>query len=392
MSDRPPSKAQGGNEKDTPSSSSSTLKDSGTSSFMSQFYTPMNPTYITSQSQTSASQAQPSHATYTQQTTHSQYTQYQPSPAAAVTTVQPNSNTSLMGAGAALILANLTTLPGFLSEAAIQEARQEYLGQQQFGHNSAQAIHSHPSPHSSHLPLSSSSSHPYSNPQSYHYQPSTSTGNPSTDPHTAIDSLLKELQQSQSTSSNTSSPSSASPVPHTISPLNLQPQPSQSSQPLESTSAAAAPVTLEDFSTGKITPQLLKALASVAEADTQQGGLLLDEIKRLKEKQLNIERSLHKDRQALLEKHKKELVRLQANEIMGINIKHELQQTKMNHSEELKQFDKNVIRTLDKEIKRVQESLAKSKVPMMVCTTDPVKIAAQIRVLRLLEDMLLQTE
>ncbi|KAG0197880.1 hypothetical protein BGX28_008626, partial [Mortierella sp. GBA30] len=72
------------------------------------------------------------------------------------------------------------------------------------------------------------------------------------------------------------------------------------------------------------------------------------------------ERSLYDDRQAILEKHKKALIQLQASEIMGVNIAAPMQVTKNAHVEELKQFDKHVIRRMDKEIAVVQDSLSKA--------------------------------
>ncbi|KAF9156065.1 hypothetical protein BG015_007368 [Linnemannia schmuckeri] len=75
-------------------------------------------------------------------------------------------------------------------------------------------------------------------------------------------------------------------------------------------------------------------------------------------------------------------------EIMGVNVENEMQRTKSAHREELNRFDQRVVRTMDKEITLVQESLTRAGVPLMSATQDASKIAAQIRVLRLLEDML----
>ncbi|KAF9083247.1 hypothetical protein BGX29_001997 [Mortierella sp. GBA35] len=126
----------------------------------------------------------------------------------------------------------------------------------------------------------------------------------------------------------------------------------------------------------------------MAETDGQSGSSLLGEIKRLRSRQTKAERTLSEDREELLAKHKRELVKLQASEIMGINVDTEMQRTKTAHREELKRFDQRVVRAMDKEITIVQESLAQAGVPLMSATQDPTKIASQIRVLRLLEDML----
>lgn len=129
-------------------------------------------------------------------------------------------------------------------------------------------------------------------------------------------------------------------------------------------------------------------MVAIAEADSQGGGILLNEIKRLRERQMKMERSLFEDRQAIIAKHKKDLVKLQASEIMGMDVTKQMKQIKAEHGQELKKFDKHVIRTLDKEIRNVQETLSKAGVPVMSSTTDPAMVASQIKVLRLLEETL----
>ncbi|KAF9358092.1 hypothetical protein BGX26_002513 [Mortierella sp. AD094] len=320
---------------------------SSSSSFMSQFYTPMNPTY---------------HAPQPQPENHSTST----------TASAPS-----LGAGAALLLANLTTIPGFLSDTVIQEARQEYTNQQQ--QQQQRVSQGQPS-------VASTASMPIStHAQSVSYPPSTSTNEPLTDPSAKIGSLLLELQQTGQPPSSQPSwfHSTSTPIPpitsHASVTLSTPPPPPQLPHQLS---------VAEDYSNGKITPQLLKRLASIVESDAQQGGALLKEIKVLRERQIKSEKSFFEKREALLAKHKRDLVKLQANEIMGINVTSQTQQTKAAHIEELKQFDKNVVYELDKEITIVQRSLSKSGVPMMSCTSDPAMISSQIRVLRLLEDML----
>lgn len=73
---------------------------------------------------------------------------------------------------------------------------------------------------------------------------------------------------------------------------------------------------------------------------------------------------------------------------MGVNVESEIQRTKSAHHEALKRVDQKVVRAMDKEITLVQESLEQAGVPLMSSTQDPGKITTQIRVLRLLEDML----
>ncbi|KAF9987862.1 hypothetical protein BGZ75_010341 [Mortierella antarctica] len=309
-----------------------------TSSFMSRFYTPMNPGVAPLPRLASPPPPATLHTA-----------QYQQPPMA---TWSPGTNatpTQTLGANAASLLANLAAFPGYLSNTAIQEARQEY-DRNQHGHQQHVA------------PMS----------QGY-YDPGVASG--ATDATPSIEALLKELKQAGDPATSSSSTSS-SPLVAPLYPV-LSP-----STPLE-----AHPV-VEDYSNGKITPQLLKRLAAIAEADAQEGGTLLREIKRLQERQIKMENSLFEDRLAVLEKHKKALIQLQASEIMGVNITAQMQKTKNAHKEELKQFDKHVIRRMDKEVTAVQESLSRAGVPTMSLTQDPIRIAAQIRVLRLLEDML----
>ncbi|KAG0328180.1 hypothetical protein BGZ99_006050 [Dissophora globulifera] len=85
---------------------------------------------------------------------------------------------------------------------------------------------------------------------------------------------------------------------------------------------------------------------------------------------------------------KKDLVKLQANEIMGMDISSDRRKIKAAHMQKLKEFDKGVILEMDKEIAAVQASLAKTGIPMMHVTQEPAMIVSQIKVLRLLEDML----
>ncbi|KAF9137950.1 hypothetical protein BGX30_009749 [Mortierella sp. GBA39] len=226
----------------------------------------------------------------------------------------------------------------------------------------------------------------------------------SSDPNAAIGALLKELQHTggappSSVSTSSTYPSYSSippPIPQQPVPQSdVQPQ-SQTSQtgfgyqpPSASSSVQQPPQEkVDDFSSGKITPQLLKKLAGLAELDGQNGFSLLNEIKRLRSRQTKTERALHEDREELLNKHKRDLVKLQASEIMGVNVDSEMQRKKYAHHEELKRFDQRVVRAMDKEITLVQESLELAGVPLMSSTQDPGKIATQIRVLRLLEDML----
>ncbi|KAI7832423.1 hypothetical protein BC939DRAFT_435461 [Gamsiella multidivaricata] len=344
---------------------------------MSKFYTPMNPTYI-------PQPPAPIPIPRSQLPSQPQQTPY--TTALANQTAGPS-----IGANAALLLANLTTIPGFLSEAAIQEARLEYSKKQSitpftapvlssYSHEHApnlvsQPFQSHPTQYHQ-VPVQGYHSdaplpHPDSNPQT------ASSANTSSDRNASIGVLLKELQQSESPSSSKPLAAPTSSLPTTMpAPAPSLPKP------------LPEPQTPEDYSSGKITPQLLKRLAAISENDAQQGGTLLNEIKRLKERQLKTERSLFESRQAVLARQKQELVKLQASEIMGVDITSQLRKIKAEHHAELKQFDKNVIRQMDREIANAQGGLAKAGVPMMLQTQDPVMIAAQIKVLRLLEDML----
>ncbi|KAG0047301.1 hypothetical protein BGZ83_007631 [Gryganskiella cystojenkinii] len=307
------------------SSGDNATPPTSSSSSMAKFYTPMNPTFIPSgpPSQSQVSLPEPP-ATTTSSTM---------SPAA---------------------LAQLAAIPGLLSDSAIQAARQEYAAtnkapqvQDQFPGAQFQGL-----PHQQQL---------QQQPTSFH-----NTG-------ASIGDLLRQLRETEATaySSSSSSPSIA---PHQSIPL-------YSSQ----TPSCSIP---EDYSNGKVTPQLLKRLADLAEKDSKEGGgVLLSEVKRLKERQLHIEQSLFQERTNVLAKHKQQLVKLQASEIMGVDVSKQMRQTRTAHREELVRFDQDVVLAMDREIARVQETLTQFGVPMMTRSQDPTLIASQIRVLRLLEDM-----
>ncbi|KAG0345644.1 hypothetical protein BG004_003390 [Podila humilis] len=153
----------------------------------------------------------------------------------------------------------------------------------------------------------------------------------------------------------------------------------------------------EDFSHGRITPQLLKRLAALVEEDSQHHHPLLNELNRLKEKQMALEKQLFEDRQALLTRQGKDMVKLQASEIMGVDVRDKTRQMKQAHRQALIQFDQNVVWEMDKLIQETQVSLSTSfQIPMFrttnytptSTTTDPAMISSQIKVIRLLEEML----
>ncbi|KAG9065154.1 hypothetical protein KI688_002476 [Linnemannia hyalina] len=345
-----------------------------------------------------------------------------------------------IGASAAQLLANLATTPGYISDEAILEysrqQQQQKLQQQHQQQQHHQQHHQQPyhqqwqQQHTSQWQQPFSQPGPPSNqaqPQTYfaptQYEQSQSQGYPqdfshaqpgiqqphdyriSSDPNAAIGALLKELQHTGGAPSSSASTSSTYPSYSSIPPpIPQQPVPQHDVQPQSQTSqagfgyqppSASSSVQqppqeekADDFSSGKITPQLLKKLAGLAELDGHNGFSLLNEIKRLRTRQTKTERALHEDREELLNKHKRDLVKLQASEIMGVNVDSEMQRKKSAHHEELKRFDQRVVRAMDKEITLVQESLELAGVPLMSSTQDPGKIATQIRVLRLLEDML----
>lgn len=72
---------------------------------------------------------------------------------------------------------------------------------------------------------------------------------------------------------------------------------------------------------------------------------------------------------------------------MGVDVTQQTRQIKVAQREELNRFDQTVVRAMDAEIVHVQDTLTVFGVPMMTRSQDPALIASQIRVLRLLEDM-----
>ncbi|KAF9929930.1 hypothetical protein FBU30_001089 [Linnemannia zychae] len=359
----------------TPSTSSTS-----SSSLMAKFYQPMNTPFV------------PMPAPQQQQI-------YAPT----VSSLGPHGYTpSLQGSAPTNVqlLANLASIPGYISDEAIRaysQQNQQKLPQQQQQHfiqqpNPWQQSFSRPGPPSDQTQFSPqfASNQAYQPPMPGYAQdaiypqpfeqPSNNYGTLN-DPNAAIGALLKELKQteegipssSEQTATQTStsyylySPTSTSqprqeatpsipPQSQTVHPTTenqtSSSSPSSSSLSITSQTALIQDQTIEDFSSGKITPQLLKKLAAMVEADSHNGSALLNEIKRLRSRQ------------------------------------NEMRQIKSVHREELKKFDQRVVRAMDKEITLVQESLAQAGVPLMKSTQDPSLIASQIRVLRLLEDML----
>ncbi|KAG0023146.1 hypothetical protein BGZ81_008244 [Podila clonocystis] len=261
-------------------------------------------------------------------------------------------------------------MPGFLSETAIQEARQQYGSVQQQPEYQAPY---HILPNAQQQSYQSLPSQPYQNNLA---QNAGGANYPYTQPpssasaEASISNLLKELNNTDLTQGGFSTPT-----------------PSYSHHASTTPSLPSTPTQKEDFSNGKITPQLLKRLAALAEKDASEGGKLWAELNRLKEQQQATERRLYEDRQALLSQHSKDLVKLQASEIMGIDVRGQAQQQKQQHRQELQRFDKNVVWEMDRLVQATQESLAQAQIPMLCTTTDPAMIASQMKVIRLLEDM-----
>ncbi|KAF9423915.1 hypothetical protein BGZ94_008147 [Podila epigama] len=343
---------------------------------MSQFYTPLNPsTFTTAETQkpveTLVSAAQPTPTTVT---------------------------TPSIGANAALLVANLATMPGFLSETAIQEARQQYRVQPQL-QTTEQPLYGVQSVDnsSSHSNLTRTSLQPSYQPLSvqshYHdqqinndYSPSYAQSKPmDATADASLSNLLDELKSTVSSKpysyETATTQSTAGSLPSYS--YDASPQPSL----VEPDTAMTTQPVNEDYSNGKITPQLLKKLASLAEEDANNGGKLWAEINRLKELQIATEKRLYEERQALQSQHAKDLVKLQASEIMGVDVRDKIQQTKQEHRQELRRFDRNVVYEMDKVVQDTQVSLSQAHIPMFYTTTDPTMIASQIKVIRLLEDM-----
>jgi len=152
-------------------------------------------------------------------------------------------------------LAQLALIPGFISDSAIRAARQEYDAAQRlqrgFGsgasENEIQNVH---------LPS---------------YSQNTSLEHMCSNPSSSITDLLRQLRETETTSSIAplAAPTTSWPSAYSSS---------QAPQPLLSAS--------EDYSNGKVTPQLLKRLADLAEKDTREGRPLFSEIQRLRERQV----------------------------------------------------------------------------------------------------------
>jgi hypothetical protein len=216
-----------------------------------------------------------------------------------------------IGANAAQLLANLATTPGYISDEAILEYsrrhQQQHTSQWQQPFSQSEPPSNQPQPYLAPTQYQQFQTQGYS--QDFNrVQPSIQQSHDSrvsNDPNAAIGALLNELQQTGATASiATSTPSY--PLYASIPPPQSQPQPlvpppdiPSQSQSIQSDSEHRSPCASsaiqqpsqeqsgDDFSSGKITPQLLKKLAALAESDVQSGSTLLNEIKRLRSRQVS---------------------------------------------------------------------------------------------------------
>lgn len=273
-SDERPSSHSGGSRGKAPGDSRQPLaSSSSSSSSMSEFYKPMNPSFP------SLETTAPTTLPYTPTLQHP--TQVPPMAMAGSTHESTAAPGSALGPSAALLLANLAATPGFLSNQAIQQAREDFSQHQVNVLATPQTQGYQPTIQGyQYSPVPTYS-------PSHHQQGSVNYK--SSDTNASIEALLKELHQTgvpNSSSSASYTPSTVTPLPPpvtTMMPVPLKHQPPESQAP-------------EDYSNGKITPQLLKRLAAIAETDSQEGGTLLNEIKRLRERQVN-DLKVHEQRQ-----------------------------------------------------------------------------------------------
>ncbi|GJJ75300.1 hypothetical protein EMPS_07658 [Entomortierella parvispora] len=329
---------------DNAASTASLASSRSSTSRMAKFYTPMNPTFLPPVSAAPLPPFPPPSSTNARPLLPQPGAPEPFAPSATAQTMSPNA------------LAQLASIPGFISESAIQAARQEY-----------DASHRQQRQESGVL----GNEHQNSLLSSFNQNTSLDQPPVPSDPGSSITDLLRQLRETETTS--------AMAPPVALSASWSTGYDSQSPQLLSSVP--------EDYSNGKVTPQLLKRLADLAEKDSREGNTLFSEIMRLRERQLQVERSFFQERSNILGKQAQQLVQLQASEIMGVDVTKQTRVVKAAHRDELNRFDRSVVQAMDAEIIHVQDTLALFGVPMMTRSQDPAMIASQIRVLRLLEDM-----
>ncbi|KAG0249445.1 hypothetical protein DFQ27_000138, partial [Actinomortierella ambigua] len=181
-----------------------------------------------------------------------------------------------------------------------------------------------------------------------------------------------------------------------VPPVSLVQQPFESAVPeankiiddtnSSSSSSSSADPTTVYVKNGMMTSKLIKRLADIVESS--QGAALKSKLTILQKKQNDKERSLFNQRNEVTRRHATELNSLQAKEIMGINVTMERNTTKRRHGKELRQFDKGVMAEMDDLMFEQQQMLREAGIPMMHPSRDPVEIGVQVKIVRLLEDML----
>ncbi|KAG0227561.1 hypothetical protein BGW42_002831 [Actinomortierella wolfii] len=391
---------------------------SSRSSFMAKFYMPMNP---------GANPSPPVPPPQQQQPLQQQH-QYSPLTHASVPPVPTAPPTTEAGSGpslgpdAALLVARLAATPGFLTASAIAEARQEIMAattttapvqqQSSYGVTGSDTVGMYGSAY----PLSSQI-HPGGNgaqssstwtPSPYYPQQSLG-GVQSTSLFANQGSMQDNSQQYQQQSfyQHQQPQYQQHQLQHQYQQQYPRHQPEQQYQKLEQQTppppppqqqqqtTASAPEesimrdtnsTAEYVKNGKMTSKLIKRLADMAESS--ESTMLKNQLAMLQKKQNEKERDLFNRRKELTSRHAKELNSQQAKEIMGINVTAERGTMKKRHAQELMQFDKNVGLEMDEVVAEQQRVMAQSGVPMMHPTCDPAEIGVQVKILRLLEDML----
>ncbi|CAO3657730.1 unnamed protein product [Umbelopsis ramanniana] len=133
-----------------------------------------------------------------------------------------------------------------------------------------------------------------------------------------------------------------------------------------------------------ITPEVLVKLSKLAKETN-----LLDVLRKMKQEQHNREKELWRRREDMTKRLNVERDHVLARELIGIDVKKEMEAVESTIATELKKFDQSILKDMDRQKKRQEERLKQLNVPFFgTNTNDPTIRKLQSRVFKILLDML----
>ncbi|KAH8547549.1 hypothetical protein BGW37DRAFT_231267 [Umbelopsis sp. PMI_123] len=133
-----------------------------------------------------------------------------------------------------------------------------------------------------------------------------------------------------------------------------------------------------------ITPEVLVKLSKLAKETD-----LLDVLRNMRQEQHDRERELWRRREDISKRLNAKRDHVLARELIGIDVKKEMEAVEKNIAAELRTFDQSIIKDMDRQKRRQEERLKELHVPFFRSSTDdPTIVKLQSRVFKILLDML----